>query len=669
MSIGTASVGLNKVPTLPPIWNVPHLRNPNFTGRETLLVDLRAALMDGQPGSLINAIHGLGGVGKTALVVEYIYRYAKEYGVVWWLRAGESATLAADYADLARELDLPQKDASDQQVVVDAVRRWLGQTGPVWLLVFDNARGPIEIRDYIPQGPTGHVLIASTNPNWGGIANPISVRVFDRVDSLDFLLKRTKHTDKDVAVELAKALGDLPLALEQAGAYVESTGITLAAYLDLFKHRRIELWGEEHHPLDYTETVSTTWNLAMEQIRKESPASGDLLNLCSYLGPDSIPLALFSGNEDQIPKSLLTTVTDTLAMNSAISGLRRYSLIEATGDNISVHRLVQAVVRDRLADDRDEVWIEAALGLLNRAFQSKNAVARRWPDYSQLLSHALAVTEYSQELQLGHFPAAVLLDKVGQYLFERAEYDQAKSVLMQSLQTSTAAFGPNHAMVAHSLIALGRILKEMGDLNGARSHCERALAIYEASYESNHPLVSTAVNNLGAVLEWMGDLEGAKTQFERCLAIRENMYGRNHPEVAQVIDNLGYVLKEMGDFNGARSYCERALAIYEASYGSNHPEVGICVTNLGIVSQALGRLESARAHHERALAIMEEVYGPNHPNVANVLNNLAHVHYQLGDKEGARACFERSLQICKEFLGENHPHTVLVRDNLKSLGD
>ncbi|TEU22064.1 MAG: hypothetical protein E3J21_00740, partial [Anaerolineales bacterium] len=253
----------------------PH-RNPNFTGRESLLAQLRSAFTSGQPAALAQAIHGLGGVGKTQLAVEYAYRHAAEYDLVWWVRAEEPATLAADYAALARPLNLPQKDEPDQRLVVQAVQRWLGQrTG--WLLVFDHARGPEQVRSYLPHRATGHVLIISRNPAWRGLASPLTVPVLERPESVAFLLKRTGQTGKAAASKLAKALGDLPLALEQAGAYIDATGGSpLSAYLDLFRHRQRDLSRRGKPSSDYPPTVATTWEIAFQQVRQASPAGADL---------------------------------------------------------------------------------------------------------------------------------------------------------------------------------------------------------------------------------------------------------------------------------------------------------------------------------------------------------------------------------------------------------
>ncbi len=693
---------------LPPVWNVPHHRNPNFTGRESLLADLRAALTSGQPAALAQAISGLGGVGKTQLAVEYAYRHAAEYDVVWWVRAEEPATLAADYATLAGRLDLPEKEAPEQRVVVEAVRRWLGQHKG-WLLVFDDAGHPADVHNYLPQGATGHVLITSRNPTWRGVASPLSVQVLERVESVDFLLKRTGQTDERAACDLADVLGDLPLALEQAGAYVEATGMTLAEYLELFQSRRTELWDEEHPPLDYPHTVATTWSLAMERIGQESPASADLLSLCAYLGPDDIPRTLLSEREEHIPKPLSATVTDPLAMNKAVAVLRQYSLIEMTGDALSVHRLVQAVVRDRLPEEARRTWAEAAVRLVNSAFPFHSDDVRTWPQCSRLLPHALAAAGHAEALQVASETTMHLLNQAGLYLHGRAEFAEAKAAFERAPAIGEAAFGPDHPNVAVLVNNLGLVLRDLGHLEGARAAYERALAIFEKAFGTDHPNVATLVNNLGLALKDLGDLEGAQAAYERALAINEAAFGPDHhnvatlvnlgggglqdlddlagaraayeraltideaafgpdhPNVARDVNNLGLVLQDLGDLEGARAHFERALAIGEAAFGPDHPNVALAVNNLEGVLRDLGDLEGARAAFERALAINEAAFGPDHPNVALAVNNLGSVLRDLGDLEGARAHYKRALQIFREFLSEDHPNTVTVQDNLDSL--
>jgi tetratricopeptide (TPR) repeat protein len=480
---------------LPPIWNVSHIRNPNFTGRNGTLKELRLAITSGEPAAWKQAITGMGGVGKTQLAVEYIYRHKADYGIIWWLRSEEPAAMAADYARLAETLDLSEKESEDQTAIVKAVKRWL-ERNPSWLLIFDNAQDPGAIHNYLPLGGAGHVIITSRNPHWGSIAKRLPARVFNRAESIEFLCTRTGQADRKTADALADVLGDLPLALEQAGAYIETTGIPLTKYLELFQSRRKELWEDETSPLDYPDSVDTTWSLSMEQVSQEAQAAADMLNLCSFMAPDDIPLELLSAGAEHLPEPLAATAADRLAMNRAIKALRQYSLIGTSGESLSVHRLVQAVVRDRLREDEEKLWTETAVRLLSAAFPFESDDVQTWHLCSRLLPHALAAAAHAEARAGAPETTQHILNQIGLYLHGRAEFAEAKAQFERALPLAEKAFGAYHPNVARDVNNLGRVLHDMGDLEGAKERYERALEIFRKVMGENHSYTITVRKNL-----------------------------------------------------------------------------------------------------------------------------------------------------------------------------
>jgi tetratricopeptide (TPR) repeat protein len=612
----------------PSTWNVPHPHNPNFTGRKELLERLQEALMSGQSAALTQAIYGMGGVGKTQLATEYAYRHRGEYDVVWWVRAEEAATLAADYAGLAGELWPDTKDVTDQEALVEEVRRWLEHERD-WLLIFDNANKQEDLAGYLPGMANGHVIITSRDPNWVDAANTIGVEVFELAEAVEFLLKRTRQQDRESAKKLAEELGCLPLALAQAGAYIEANRVAIARYLELFLSKRPKLWAKEKGPPGYDKTVSATLSLAIERVEAERPAAVDLLNLCAFLGPDDIPLRMLSEGKEYLPERLGETVADELEMNEAVGALRRYSLVEVDveKESLSVHRLVQAVVRDGLGEDESKVWAGAAVDVVDEAFPYESDDVRTWAECARLLPHALAATGYVEQLGVASRNAGRLLNQAGAYLKGRAQYPQAKDALQRSMTIMSTVHGSEHSEYA------------------------------------------CVLNNLGMVLHDMADLEGAKVYFERALVIGEKTFGPNHPTVAIRLNNLGMVLHDMGDLEGAKEHFERALTIVEQEFGHEHPQVAIYANNLGMVLHAMGDLEGANGHYERALALDEQEFGPLHPSVARDVNNLGMVLKDLGDLQGAKEYLERAIWIIRQFLGDEHPNTVIVRQNLEVVLD
>ena len=469
-------------------------RNPNFAGREDLLRQLHAALASGAPAALTQAIRGLGGVGKTQLALEYAHRHAAEYAVVWWLRAEEPTRLAPDYAALAGPLGI--HESQDTNETCKAVRDSLRQTRN-WLLVFDNATAPGAIREYLPPAATGHVIITSRHPHWKDVAQPLDVHVFTPEESLDFLNRRLAGAREAEARRLAETLGHLPLALDQAAAYIEETGETISGYLDLFKKSRAEILKRGKPGHDYPETVATTWLLAMRMAKQQCPAAEGLMNLCAFLAPDDIPLELIVEGAEFLPKPLAEAAKDRLRLNDAVKALQDYSLCrkDPQAQSFSFHRLVQAVAQEALSDKAKLSWCRAALDAVNKAFPSGSDDVRTWPACSQLLPHALAVTHHAETLGIEE-PTGRILNQAGLYLGGRAQFADARRAFERALRIDEKAYGADHPTVAKFVNNLGSVLKALGDLAGARAAYERALRICHKFLGDEHPTTKTVRKNL-----------------------------------------------------------------------------------------------------------------------------------------------------------------------------
>jgi len=627
---------------LPEIWNVPHLRNPNFTGREELLQELRTALTAG-PAPAIVPIAGLSGTGKTQLVLEYAYLHTDDYEIVWWVRAEDPSTLIGDYAHLAAQLGLPEKDLADQHASAAAVRSWLGHH-PGWLLIMDNARNATDCRECLPMG-AGHVLITSSNPNWARLAKPLRLPVLPRADAVEFLQKRCGRDEPVAAAELCEALGDLPLALGHAAAYIEATGSSIAEYFDLYSSRPREL---------LTNAVAVTWEISFERLQTEEPVALDLLYLVAFLAPEDIDTNLVS-----------PAFPDALQFDRARGGLRRYSLIDVSGGSIAVHRLVQAVTRDRLArEGQERKWAESAVKLVNEAFPFKDDVVETWSPSSRLLPHALAAAAHSERLGVALEYTGRLLNDVGLYLENRGQSGEAEQALKRALAVAEKVYGPDHLVVAIRANNIGLILKDQGDLVGALHYTQRALAIDERVYGADHSEVAAVANNIGIILRAQGDLTGALQYAQRALTIDEKVYGPDHASVAIRASNIGLILQGQGDLPGALQYAQRALAIDEKTYGPDHPKVAVIANNIGMILKDQGNVAGALQYIERALGIDEKVYGPDHPTVATNLNNIGLILRDQGDLVGALQHTQRALRIFQAAYGPGSPLTKLATKNL-----
>ncbi|MCY2928808.1 MAG: FxSxx-COOH system tetratricopeptide repeat protein, partial [Planctomycetota bacterium] len=587
------------------------------------------------PAALTQAISGLGGVGKTQLAVQYAWQHGGEYKVVWWVRAEQPAQLAADYADLARALNLPEKDAREQEIVVEAVRKWLSINGE-WLLIFDNAPDPEAVKPYLPAGRKGHVIITSRHHAWGGIAQRLDVKVLPIDDAVIFLRNRAGRPNDPDAKVLAKAMGFLPLALTQAAVYVERTGSSFARYIEILKRAEKELLASGVGAEDYDISVAAAIGLSLDKLQ---PASADLLILCAFLAPDDIPLDLIAAVGADLPKRLAATIADPKSFAECQGDLLSQSLIECPADGLlSVHRIVQAVVRSRLRPAQRKAWAKAAVAMMNEAFPDNIAKSPDvWPTCKRLFMHALAAASNAEGDDETLAAAAWLFNQAGEYLSLVSDLPGAKANFEKALAIDEKIFGPEHTKVAACLNNLGFVLQEQGNLPGANACFRRALAIDEKAYGLEHPDVATTVNNLGSVLVDEGDVAGAKACFQRALSIDEKTYGMDHPKLAIRTNNLGFVLDEEGNRTGAMACYQRALSIDQRTYGPNHPNVAVDLNNIGTVLVGEGNLAGAKTLFRQALGIDEEVYGREHPKVAERLNNLGWVLRLEGDLGGANA--------------------------------
>jgi tetratricopeptide (TPR) repeat protein len=466
-----------------------------------------------------------------------------------------------------------------------AVRRWL-EDHDRWLLVLDNAeapdsptglRSPLTVLvDLLPRVVQGQVLVTSRDASWEQHASLAELEVFTAIEAVEFLLARSGAGNEQAAVEVAELLGLLPLALEQAGGYVRETRIALADYLQrLREFPALTLTKGRPQHRNPADTVATTWQVSLERVR---PVAGAmvLLELCAFLAPEEIPRSLFTQQLDPPPDELAVLADDLFVLDEAIAGLRRFGLVKAGEQAVTVHRLLQQVVRDRLDAATTASRVALAVRLLAAAFPFEGFKRPAlWPVCAQLLPHALAAAGYAEPKAIQGAATSELLDRAAGYLLGRARYAEARALRERALAMAVATFGVEHQMVGTRLTYLGHLLMRAGDPTAALPLQQQALAVYQAVLPDDDPWVAVALTNLGDTLHAMGDLADARRHLERALAIRQAHLGADQADetdIATTISKLGSVLRDQGDLDGARTLLERALAVYEAGLGPDHPE-------------------------------------------------------------------------------------------------
>jgi hypothetical protein len=415
-------------------WNVPYSKNPFFTGREKVLADVEKELH----ASGLAALTGMGGVGKTQIAAHFAHEHGDEYSAVLWASAASQETLVSGFAAIARLLNLPEKDEKEQALAVAAVKRWLEANGG-WLLIFDNASDLATVHGFIPQSAKGHVLL-TTQAQATGAIQAIEVEDMLPEDGALLLLRRAKFikpdapltaardSDRDTAVQISSELGGLPLALDQAGAYIEETGCGLASYLDLYRQRRAELLKRRGgFGPDHPESVATTFALSFERVATASPAAADLLRFCAFLHPDAIPEEIFTKGAAELGANLGPIAADSLNLDAAFAEILKYSLLRRDADAkaLGIHRLVQGVIQDGLTKEEESQWAERAVRAVNRAFPFVEFA--NWAECERLVPQALACASLIEADAFDFEAAAHLLNQAGCYLHERARFSDGSS--------------------------------------------------------------------------------------------------------------------------------------------------------------------------------------------------------------------------------------------------
>lgn len=645
-------------------WLVPEaMRTRYFTGRDDLLDQLRQDLVDRHRA----ALSGLGGVGKSQTAIEYAVRYRADYpSGVLWVNAETVTVLTSGFVEIAKAIRLPAADSNDQDVAVRAALTWLNQNDG-WLLILDNVDDRRELRPFVPEGDKGDVLITSREsvfPEFG-IPRALAVGDLEAEDAVRFLLARTgrKATDSGdqaAAGELATELGNLPLALEQAAAYIIETNASFSAYLTAFRKRRVSLL-EKASGLVSRATVAVTWVANFEAVQRASPAAADVLRISALLAPDAIPFEFFLDGAQALGGPIAEELADPddFALAEVLRPLARYSLVrsDASGRVFSVHRLVQEIAWTALAVAERTTYVERTILALDAAFP--NGEFATWERCERLVAHVASLAQRLESYDVQPEVAANVVNRAGRYLNLRGRYVEAQALHERAVATCERGLGPDHVQLARSLNDLANALANQARCAEAQVLYERALAIRERALGPDHPDVAFSLSNLANVHREVGRYAESQALLERAVTILEGAFGPDHADVAVGLGNLALTLAVQGRDTEACALEERALAIRERTLGRDHIETASSLMNIGCFLTNTGRAAEAQAPTERAMAIWEKSLGPDHPKVALGLGNLGEIHCELGRYAEALTVHERALMIRQRTLGSDHPDVAI----------
>ncbi|HKS47758.1 MAG TPA: FxSxx-COOH system tetratricopeptide repeat protein [Amycolatopsis sp.] len=653
--ISTRTEG-RRVTNQPRIWGQIPLRNPDFVGRGELLEQLRKRLMTpGATAVLPEALHGMGGVGKSQTVVEYIYQHVGEYDVVWWIPAEHSAQIRTSFVDLAKQLDLPASGSADTAVpaVLEALRK--GEPYSRWLLVFDNADRPDVVSPFFPAG-AGHIVVTSRNSQWAGVARTVEVDLFTREESKELLRRRGGELSDDEADQLAEALGDLPLAIEQAASWRAQTGMQASEYVALLEENRTELL-ETGAPPDYQLPVAAAWNVPLARLRTEHPAALQLLQLCAFFGPEPISRTVFTGARDApVPDALREAFGDPIKLNRAIREISRYSLakIDYRDNTLQLHRLVQAVLKNQLHEPEHGEMRHSVHLLLTNGDPGDPENTTTWRRYAELLPH----TNASRAMWCGNPWVKQLVTNLVRYLINSGDFHGAGDQAQQVLNAWRENLGEDSPETLNMARLYAVALQTLG-------HTKEAQALNAQIYERLRQTVDEDDESLLRIGDAIaGDFRSQGLFAEEVRAQQEvydravRILGEDDPETLRLATNLASSLRLMGRFFDARDLDEETARRRTYTLGENHAATLRSFNALAIDQRECGHYVEAAVLQRDTLAKQREILGDNHPGTLGALRNLAVATRKAGGHDEAQLLSEDCLDRYRRRSGEDHIDTV-----------
>ncbi|MBQ0949857.1 FxSxx-COOH system tetratricopeptide repeat protein [Streptomyces violaceoruber] len=640
---------------LPEVWNVRR-RNPDFSGRETVMGQLRTGLLSGRQ-AVVQALHGMGGIGKTQIALEYAHRFASQYDLVWWVDAEQADQLPVRYTELADRLGVAKSDAGSEPNARALLQHL--RTRHRWLLVLDNAEHPDQIEPWLPEGP-GHVLITSRNPDWHGIAHQSDLDVFTRTDSLAYLKGRISGMTTEHADLLAQDLGDLPLALAQASGVLRS-GMTLDRYRRLLTTDTARLL-QESDVRDHPAPLAATVGIAVTRLADDGHADAvALLRLGAFLGPEPIPTAWL-----ETARPRLATIPgdpdDPMWLRNALQPLGRFGLARTDYDAFQIHRLTQAILRTQTGPDpvvaiRDDVT--AVLAAVDPGDPRSPA---DWPAWASLTAH---LTAPHVTTALAHQAALrATFSKAAHFLIcsglPRAAHDLS-AALHQAWSTD---LGPDHPDTLTCAQFLGHATVDLGDYAKGRLIIEDTLVRRRRVLGEDHPDTLRSANDTSTNLSLLGERVEARRMHEDVLARRRRVLGEDHPDTLTSAGNLATILNKSGEYVEARRMQEDVLARRRRVLGEDHPDTLTSAHNLAGLLNSLGEHAESRRMQEDVLARRGLVLGEDHPDTLSSASNLATSLNSLGEHAESRRMHEDVLARRGLVLGQDHPDTLSSANKL-----
>lgn len=600
-----------------PVNNFPFLKNTFFTGRDALLENIKVQFEFESAVSLTQTITGLGGIGKTQTALEYAYRYSYKYDVIWWIVAETPNTIMKSITNFVVTQKLA-KYYDEDRVIIHQFITWF-QSHHKWLLILDNVEDYKMLDTYLPKGSSNHFLFTSRLIQ-GLTGKKIDIDVFTLEEAVSFSCNRSNNPDEGGARELSVRLGFFPLALEQAAAYIaETPGMTYDKYIELLDKHGLEVFEQNIPITDYKLSVSKTLIITIKRIHNK--AAIQLLNICAYLAPEAIDIALFSSNQTHLPQYLRQALQNQLDIDELLREITKYSLVKCKDNQLSIHRLVQEVI---IGQHKTTKWLKICINLIESMISFDGIKVLSKTNFHLALPHIDAVSNH---------------------------------IIRQSKNTS------NMMRIAEVWYLSGKGLLTMGDPKRASEHFNKAIVFYQ-DIKPNSIELANVFHNLGYSYKRDGKNEQAITYYNQALKIKNEVLGKYHPDTAATLNNIAIVYKNMNNFEEARKITQETIDIKIESLGKNHRDTLKAFSNLANINKNFeGGVILALKEHKRVMRIRERELGSDTDTAASY-GNIGLIFMENGKPRYALNWFFKALKIEEIIYGTTQTQTAMTYFNI-----
>ncbi|KAK4085593.1 uncharacterized protein Triagg1_583 [Trichoderma aggressivum f. europaeum] len=648
-----------------------------FVARKEELKEMQEALQPAVRPHRRRAVvlHGLGGIGKTQLALEYAQRHHEHYSTRIWLEARNETTINQSFSRLAeRILEKEQVtyiqtalESQDQSIILKAVKRWLDEpANKSWLIIYDNydyhdldnvhaedeeflgtssqktlSMNPggqkkevrsqsYDIRKYFPEADHGTILITSRVSS-RKLGRPIEIGKLNSLDDCLEILASTSGRniiDDPAAVDLAMRLDGLPLALASAGAYLRQAPISCTEYLQDYEKSWVELHKNTKDLESYDKVLCTTWNITHKHIQEQNSTASLLLHQWAYFDSKDLWYELLRSGQSHKLDWLRDLTRDRIPFHATMRLLCDHGLAQAgtatlsriaESTGYSVHACVHSWMINVLNRESDNDMAHAAIDCVGSHVPNREQ-PEFWSKQRRLLGHADRCYDLISTMLVGYEDSR-LLQLLGFLYADQNRLSKAEALLNQAFQGLKKTLGPRHASTLNAANTLGQALRNQGRLNET------------------------------------------ETIYKQILQEREMVLGPEHISTLETVNNLGVVYKEQSRLNEAEALLERALQGFE-KISPGHKTIFNILNNLGLVYSARGRLDKAEAIYIQVLQGQEKALGPEHISTLDAVNNLGLVYLDQHQLDKAEGMFKRALEGKEKAWGLDHTSTLETVNNL-----